>query len=333
MNIRKNKKPRPLVSICCWTYNHKKYIAKAVKGFLSQKTDFPFEIIIHDDASTDGTNRALLNITKKTKVPIKLMLSKTNQYSKKGSLFLEPIFKRAKGKYIAFCEGDDFWGDERKLQKQVACLEKNKTAVMCGHDAMVVDSKGKVIKGSLLPDWAKKDFSSWECQIGATYIQTCTLMVRNKIKNLPTEIGRVINADNFLTSYLGRFGNYKFCTDVKKSFYRQHEGGIWTSMDPAMKIFSQNVTFFWLIRFYEKEKNNQLAKFYKSKLEGCCELFLIKCGWVGLMAPTIGYFLYRLKNKILEKISKEFKKIIKISAKIKKAQLAQIKKERKAKYK
>lgn len=310
MNIQKNKKPRPLVSICCWTYNHKKYIAKAVKGFLSQKTDFPFEIIIHDDASTDGTDRALLNISKKTKVPIKLILSKTNQYSKKGSLFLEPIFKLAKGKFVAFCEGDDFWGDERKLQKQVVCLEQNKAAVMCGHDAMVVDWKGKVLKEGLLPDWAKRDFSPWECQIGATYIQTCTLMVRNKLKNLPTEIGRVINADNFLTSFLGRFGKYKYCHDVKKSAYRQHEGGIWTSMDPALKNFSQNVTFFWLLRFYEREKNKELAAIYRSKLEHSCEMFLIKSGWLGLMAPTIGYFLYRLKCKVVEKMTKRAKETI-----------------------
>jgi len=308
VNDQKNKKPRPLVSICCWTYNHKKYITKAVKGFLSQKTKFPFEIIIHDDASTDGTDKVLLNITKKTKIPIKLILSKTNQYSKKGSLFLEPIFKKATGKYVAFCEGDDFWGDTGKLQKQFACLEKNKAAAMCGHDAMVVNSKGKVIKESLLPDWAKKDFSSKECQEGRTYIQTCTLMVRNKIQKLPGEIGRVINADNFLTSFLGKFGGYIYCGDVKKAIYRAHGGGIWTSMNSRMQTFSQLVTVFWLIKYYEKEKKGDLVSHYQNRLEHSCESFLRTCGWIGLIAPNYGILKNRIRVMITEKLFGPFRK-------------------------
>tara|TARA_B110000046_G_scaffold13464_1_gene13234 strand:- start:11972 stop:13036 length:1065 start_codon:yes stop_codon:yes gene_type:complete len=114
-----------LVSICCQTYNHVGFIEKAVESFLMQKTDFRFEILIRDDASTDGTTKIVQKYAFKFPELIKLLTYEENQYKKGVKPFPDNV-RRAQGKYIAICEGDDYWTDTLKLQKQADFLENNK---------------------------------------------------------------------------------------------------------------------------------------------------------------------------------------------------------------
>lgn len=117
----------PLVSICCITYNHEKYIRDAIEGFLIQKTSFPIEIIIHDDASTDNTPNIIKEYTNNYPNLFVTVLQTENQWSKGGgSILARFVFPLARGKYISLCEGDDYWTDPMKLQKQVVFLEHNK---------------------------------------------------------------------------------------------------------------------------------------------------------------------------------------------------------------
>lgn len=129
----------PLVSIKCLTYNHEKYISQALDGFLMQKTDFPFEIVVHDDASTDKTAEIVREYEKKYPNIIKPIYELENQYSKPGISINDIIFPYLKGKYIAICEGDDYWIDENKLQMQVDFLENNPEYGMCFHNALKYD--------------------------------------------------------------------------------------------------------------------------------------------------------------------------------------------------
>jgi glycosyltransferase involved in cell wall biosynthesis len=116
----------PLVSICCITYNHENYIRDAIEGFLIQNTSFPFEIIIHDDASTDNTANIIEEYANKYPDLFVTILQSENQWSKGGgSIYARFVYPRARGKYIALCEGDDYWTDPLKLQKQVDFLEEN----------------------------------------------------------------------------------------------------------------------------------------------------------------------------------------------------------------
>lgn len=127
----------PLVSISCITFNHAPYIKEALDSFLMQETDFPFEILIHDDCSTDGTDKIIREYAKRYPEIIKPLYETENQYSQGkpiGSIVWN--IPRAKGKYIAFCEGDDYWCDPKKLQKQVNFLEVN-------HDYGLIYSKVK----------------------------------------------------------------------------------------------------------------------------------------------------------------------------------------------
>lgn len=152
----------PLVSVCCITYNHEPYIVQALNGFLMQKTSFPFEVLIHDDASTDRTADIIREYEKKFPKIIKPIYQKENQYSKGNRAILASfVYPRAKGKYIALCEGDDYWIDENKLQKQVDFLEKNPEYTMCFHDAVVVNELENEVD-SFSYHVIEKDYSATE---------------------------------------------------------------------------------------------------------------------------------------------------------------------------
>ena len=130
-----------MVSIVYITYNHEKYISQALEGFLNQKTTFPIEIIIHDDASTDRTPDIIINYASRYPTLITPILQNENQYSQ-GKIITEKLIMQAKGKYIAFCEGDDYWTDPNKLQEQVDILERNIDLVASTHNEIVVRENG-----------------------------------------------------------------------------------------------------------------------------------------------------------------------------------------------
>ena len=121
----------PLVSVYCTAYNHEPYIAQALDGFLMQKTNFPFEVIVHDDASTDRTAEIIREYEARFPKIIKPIYETENQYSKRDGSLGRIMAAACKGKYIAFCEGDDYWIDENKLQVQVDFLEGNPEYGMC----------------------------------------------------------------------------------------------------------------------------------------------------------------------------------------------------------
>lgn len=128
-----------VVTVRCLTYNHMPFIRKSLEGFVMQKTNFRFEVVIHDDASTDGTADVVREFAEKYPEIIVPVLEKENLYSKGGgriSRVLEPYMR---GKYVAYCEGDDYWTDPLKLQKQVDFLEAHPDYVLCYTDAEVVD--------------------------------------------------------------------------------------------------------------------------------------------------------------------------------------------------
>ena len=141
--MKENKKP--LVSISCITYNHEKYIRDTIESFLMQMTTFPFEILIHDDASTDGTANIIKEYQKKYPDIIYPIYQKENQYSKKIRITATYQLPRARGKYIAICEGDDYWIDPNKLQKQVDFLERNLEYGLVCTDIILINEKGQTI--------------------------------------------------------------------------------------------------------------------------------------------------------------------------------------------
>lgn len=137
----KNDPMRPLLVINCITYNHAPYLAQCLEGFVMQKTNFPFVALVHDDASPDGTAEVLREYAEKYPDIIKPICDTINRYSDKSlDLIMNEWINAYEPKYIAYCEGDDYWIDPLKLQKQVDALEKSK-AGMCYSDYEIYAEK------------------------------------------------------------------------------------------------------------------------------------------------------------------------------------------------
>lgn len=133
------------VAVFCMAYNHEEYIKQALDGFVMQKLDCNYRIYIHDDASTDNTQKIIKEYEKKYPNIIKGIYEKENQMSKGVDIFLKIVLPLIKEKYIAVCEGDDFWTDKYKLQKQYNFMENNNEYNMCSHAANVLDGN-KIIR-------------------------------------------------------------------------------------------------------------------------------------------------------------------------------------------
>lgn len=125
---------KPMVSIRCAAYNHEKFIARALESFLSQETRFPYEIVVHDDASTDNTANIIREYETKFPHIIRPIYEKQNIYSKDKRLIGDIFSANTKGKYTALCEGDDYWCDSNKLQKQVDFMESHPECSLCTHN-------------------------------------------------------------------------------------------------------------------------------------------------------------------------------------------------------
>ena len=132
----------PLVSICCISYNHEPYIKDALESFLSQKTTFPFEIVISDDCSIDGTHAIINEYVHKYPDLFRDISPDHNLGLFENFTYVQ---EQARGKYIALCEGDDFWIDPYKLQKQIDILDKDSSLIACCTDCVNVDKEGKAI--------------------------------------------------------------------------------------------------------------------------------------------------------------------------------------------
>ncbi|MEY0674260.1 glycosyltransferase [Providencia rettgeri] len=255
---------KPVVSICCITYNHEKYIEDTIIGFLIQETNFPFEILIHDDASTDNTANIIKKYENKYPNIIKVIYQKENQFSK-GNKPLITLYSLCKGDYIAVCEGDDYWCDSQKLAIQVNYLKKNQSVVISSHDAKIIDSQGKVINKSKLPLDQQRDFSAEELIIGKAWILTLNWVMRKvDIHEIP-ELRKVKNGDTFFISVLGNYGGSHYHDDIKPSAYRVHGGGVWSSINDNEKTDAQINTWFWIYKYYNRINKDKYAKIWWKK--------------------------------------------------------------------
>lgn len=176
------------VSICCLTYNHEKFINDTLKGFVSQKTSFKYEVLIHDDASTDGTAGIIREYEEKYPHIIKPIYQAENQYSKGIKISMTYNFSRAKGKYIAMCEGDDFWIDEFKLEKQINYMEEHRKCMFCFTNGQILDmaNQGTIkkfipqdIESKKIYNLTKKDYNVGEvARLG--FIPTASFVFRTE---------------------------------------------------------------------------------------------------------------------------------------------------------
>lgn len=218
---------RKSVSICCLTYNQEKFIAEALESFLMQQTDFDFEVLVHDDASTDRTPEILREYAAKYPDIIKPIFQRENQFSRTGVYpIAKHVYPLAKGKYIAECDGDDYWTDPLKLQKQVDYLEANPDFVMTYH-AFEIRGNGVIISGT---NGNHRDYSPEELlaiPLGGYQIATSTKVYRNLYGPETQRDFENFCGDYPLTVLMGLHGKCKFIEGISPSVYRKHEHNSW----------------------------------------------------------------------------------------------------------
>ncbi len=220
-----------MVSILCATYNQKKYIAQSLDSMLAQNTDFPFEVIVRDDCSTDGTSEIVLEYAKKYPgIVIPLMLEENHYSQGKNDIAFIRLFSMIRGKYFAVCEGDDFWTDPQKLQIQVDFMESHPEYSMCCHSSYLTDESGTIRKDKVFRSQTESGDLSTERIISGWSMATNTILVRKDSWEDPVVPfqGKCLNEDYGLEVYTALKGKVYYLDRVMGA-YRMNSNGSMTS--------------------------------------------------------------------------------------------------------
>ena len=215
-----------LVSVVSNVFNQEQYIRDTLEGFVLQKTDFPFEVLIHDDCSTDGTPEIIREYARKYPDLIKPVFERKNQYSQ--GVYIENAFQypRAQGEFIAECEGDDYWTDPYKLQKQVDAMRAHPEVDISAHAAKV-EINGE-IKETFAPEHTG-DIIPVEDVIrgGGGFVPTCSLMYRAElIRDIPEF--HLNSGLDYSIQILGSLRGGMLFLDDCMAVYRYMSQGSWT---------------------------------------------------------------------------------------------------------
>ena len=218
-----------IVSVSCITFNHAPYIRACLDGFLMQKTSFVFEILIHDDCSTDGTREIIEEYSKKYPDIIFPIFQTENQYSKGvRGMMARFNFPRSRGKYIALCEGDDYWSDPYKLQRQVDFLEANTDFSICFHNMKILNESNP----SALEFTNSKDQESVSSILDlaskGNFMFTASVVFKKPKDGFPNWLTDLPIGDYAIHLFNAQFGKIKFLDQVM-GVYRIHAGGVWGS--------------------------------------------------------------------------------------------------------
>lgn len=215
-----SSKSNPLVAVYMVTYNHEKFIAQAIESVLMQKTNFPIKLFIGEDCSIDGTAAIAKEYSKKYPELIEARCNNVNIGMVPNAI---KTLEECRGKYIAFCEGDDYWIDPYKLQKQIDFLEGNPSYSSCAHQCTVIAGENNE-KGFPynIPD--KADFRT-EDLLGNRHFHTGSFVFRSSVMNDRPIPDNITSADRAIFFLCSLFGPIRFLNETM-AVYRKHPGGI-----------------------------------------------------------------------------------------------------------
>ncbi len=231
----------PKVSICMITYGHEKFIREAIEGVLMQKTSFPIELVLANDCSPDKTDKIVQEIIKND--PRSSVINYIKQPQNIGMMlnFIDAL-KKCKGKYIAFCEGDDYWTDPYKLQKQVDLLEDNFSISLSAHNAIIFkrDNTEEVFNKTSV----NQLFSIEDVILKQWFIPTCSIVLRNDLlKTLPRWLSQVKHGDLSILLLAGLTGKIHY-NPTPMAVYRKHDGGVSANPNNSVKTIVETYNLF-----------------------------------------------------------------------------------------
>jgi glycosyltransferase involved in cell wall biosynthesis len=249
----------PKLSILAFTFNHERWVAQALDSLLAQKTTFPIEILVLDDASTDGTVEIIKEYERQFPGLITGVYLPENQYSKGGFSPLLTLFKHATGKYIAMCECDDFWTDPLKCQKQVELLEAHPECSMSVAQTDLYQEDGDSLRYLTTYRGLDKEILSFEDVLGC-YFHTSTYVVpAGMMRALQTYQSRIKITDTTMRYILLHLGPYVFLPEVV-SVYRIRGGGMWSALDEVQRLKAEIQMAEMLYEKFEPQYRHHFAK-------------------------------------------------------------------------
>lgn len=281
-----------LVSIWCLAYNHEKYIRDCLDGFVMQKTNFKFEAIIHDDASTDNTARIIQEYADKYPDIIKPIFEKENQYSKHDGSLNRIMNEHMRGKYVALCEGDDYWIDSYKLQKQVDFLDNHLDFSMC-FTGTKVKCEVNNITSNLYEDLKTQEY--WGDDIISKWIvPTCSVVFKKDILLYIPNDTRFCVGDNVCFLTCAKHGRI-FCISEPTSVYRRQSDG-WVSTHKDSKSLLKWLEHYKaLLEYFPEYKDSikhQISKSYATLFFNSmhnCKLTGIKYFFAGVAFDKVRF--------------------------------------------
>ena len=268
-----------LVSICCITYNQENYIRDTLEGFLSQKTNFSYEVLIHDDASTDGTADIIREYARRYPEKMKPILQLENQYAK-GLYNVSGTynFPRARGRYIAMCEGDDYWTDRYKLQRQVDFMEAHPDCSLVFHSARIEVQGRALTEKRMRPYRKSRQVSPKEMIDKTSGYPTASLMFRtDMVKKLPDFYIKAPLADIPLQLMAAARG-WAYYMDRPMCVYRLGGSSSWTTwMKQEKKKKKQEQYFQEMKKMYQSFDRETGGRFHKEAQRAAARIrFLTK---------------------------------------------------------
>jgi len=286
----------PVVSVLCPAYNHEETIRHCIDSILSQETTFPVEIIIRDDASTDGTSDIVRRYQESHPNLIKGIFESENQYSK-GVYALPVLSRHVRGEYTAICEGDDYWTAPDKLQKQVELLEGNPECSMCVAQTQAIHEHANESKVGRTYYGLDKSFLTFNDFFSGCYVHTSTYVIRafGEIEKQWSSSIRL--SDTSLKYILSDLGPVVFLRETV-SVYRITGEGIWTSLTMAEKLSQEinlNESFFrHFKRQYRSRFSKRLLKQYYGGLVVCARQGDAR----GVCKHFSGYFRHAIRHPL-----------------------------------
>ena len=234
------------LSVCILSYNHEKFIAQAVAGALNQVVDFDYEIVIGDDHSTDRSPEILLELQRAHPDRIRLLLRPTNigmNYN------FADVLRACQGEYIAFLDGDDYWTEPHKLQKQVAFLDAHPECVICFHNVITIGDDGRELSRIMVPA-NQKEISTLADLLKSNFIPSCSVVFRNGlVPSIPEWFYQLSQGDYPLHVLNAEHGDIGYLNEVMAA-YRVHDKGLWTSLDELTRLQAELRAFETLDRHF-----------------------------------------------------------------------------------
>ena len=261
----------PKVSIFCMVYNHEPFIRQCLEGFLMQGCNFDYEIVLGEDCSTDNSREIIMEYANKFPEKFKLLLHDNNIGAAQNQRI---VFENCTGKYIAMCEGDDYWTDPLKLQKQVDFLEANEDYVLSFHKVDILKTNGDIVDDFITK--VPENYETIETLArSGNYIHTPSVVFSNIIKEFPFEFEKSPIGDYFLYMLLAQHGKLKYLEE-KMATYRVGVG-VWSNKSNYYRNFNTALLHKYLFDYFSFQKNHLIS---------------------GIMIEKIGQFIKNFEGQI-----------------------------------